>query len=232
MLNPYLGILVLLAVGAAVGLVNGLLIVKGRLNGFIVTLGMTIVLAGIQNGIVKGSRCSTCRPHSATWARRTYGQVPVSLIVAVIIFVGVGLFLRYHRAGRAIYAVGGNREAARAAGIKVDRIRIGVYVAGSVLAAIGGLMEAGRVCAVTGSQGYQEGIIFTVFAAAVIGGVSLQGGRGNMVGAASGVVLLGLVQNILDLSNVSNYWIEAINGGVILLALMLARVIGGEATAE
>jgi simple sugar transport system permease protein len=85
---------------------------------------------------------------------------------------------------------------------------------------------------VTGTQGYGEGIIFSVFAAAVIGGVSLQGGRGNMVGAASGVILLGLVQNILDLANVSNYWIEAINGGVILFALIMARFIGGEVTAE
>ena len=71
-----------------------------------------------------------------------------------------------------------------------------------------------------------------VFAAAVIGGVSLQGGRGNMVGAASGVVLLGVVQNILDLENVSNYWIDAIDGAVILIALILARVIGGEASAD
>ncbi len=83
-----------------------------------------------------------------------------------------------------------------------------------------------------GTQGYGEGIIFNVFAAAVIGGVSLRGGRGNMLGAASGVVLLGLVQNILDLGNVSNYWIEAIDGAVILLALIMARVIGGEVTAE
>jgi simple sugar transport system permease protein len=82
------------------------------------------------------------------------------------------------------------------------------------------------------SQGYGEGIIFAVFAAAVIGGVSLQGGRGNMVGAASGVVLLGVVQNILDLENAPNYWIDAIDGGVILVALILARVIGGEASAE
>jgi simple sugar transport system permease protein len=232
MLNPYLAILVLLAVGAFIGLANGLLIVKGRLNGFIVTLGMTIVLAGLQQGIVKGNTLFNLPSAFNYLGAKEYGQVPVSLIVTVIIFVGTGLFLRYHRAGRAIYAVGGNREAARAAGIKVDRIRIGVYVVGSVLAAVGGLMEAGRVSAVTGSQGYQEGIIFAVFAAAVIGGVSLRGGRGNMVGAASGVVLLGLVQNILDLSNVSNYWIEAVDGGVILLALLLARVIGGEATAE
>jgi simple sugar transport system permease protein len=231
-LSPYLGILVLLAVGAAVGLLNGLLIVKGRLNGFIVTLGMTIVLAGLQNGVVKAQSLFNLPQAFGYLGAASVGQVPVSLIVAVIIFILTGLFLRYHRAGRAIYAVGGNPGAARAAGIKVDHVKIGVYVAGSVLAAVGGLMEAGRVSAVTGQQGYGEGIIFSVFAAAVIGGVSLKGGRGNMVGAASGVILLGIVQDILDLANVSNYWIEAIDGAVILFALFLARVVGGESTAE
>ncbi len=231
-LSPYLGICALLAVGAAIGLVNGLLIVKGRLNGFIVTLGMTIVLAGLQNGIVKAQTLFNLPPAFGYLGSASIGQLPVSLVVAAVIFVLVGLFLRYHRTGRAIYAVGGNPAAARAAGIKVDRLKIGVYVTGSVLAAIGGLMEAGRVSAVTGQQGYQEGIIFSVFAAAVIGGVSLKGGRGNMIGAASGVILLGIVQDILDLANVSNYWIEAIDGGVILFALFLARVVGGESTAE
>jgi simple sugar transport system permease protein len=231
-LNPYLGILIVFAVGAVVGIVNGLLIVKGRLNGFIVTLGMTILLAGIQDGIVKGQSPFNLPGPFGYLGSAYVGKVPVSLIVAAVVFAVVGLFLRYHRTGRAIYAIGGNREAARAAGIKVDRIKIGVYVAGSVLAALGGLMEAGRVSSVTGSQGYGEGIIFSVFAAAVIGGVSLQGGRGNMVGAASGVILLGLVQNILDLMNAPNYWIDAIDGAVILFALILARVIGGEATAE
>jgi simple sugar transport system permease protein len=232
LLNPYIGLLILLAIGVAVGFANGLLIVKGRLNGFIVTLGMTILLAGIQDGIVKGQAPFNLPNAFGYLGSASFGAFPVSLIVAAVIFVGTGLFLRYHRIGRAIYAVGGNREAARAAGINVDRIRIGVYVAGSVLAAIGGLMEAGRVSSVTPQQGYGEGIIFAVFAAAVIGGVSLQGGRGNMVGAASGVILLGLVQNILDLENAPNYWIDAIDGGVILFALLLARVIGGEASAE
>jgi simple sugar transport system permease protein len=232
MLNPYLGILLLLAVGAVVGLVNGLLIVKGRLNGFIVTLGMTILLAGIQDGIVKGQAPFNWPPAFGWLGSANVGVVPVSFIVAAAIFLITGLFLRYHRLGRAIYAVGGNLTAARAAGLKVDRVRIGVYIAGSVLAAIGGLMEAGRVSSVAPTQGYGEGIIFSVFAAAVIGGVSLRGGRGNMVGAASGVILLGLVQNLLDLENAPNYWIEAIEGGVILFALILARVIGGEATAE
>jgi len=231
-LNPFLGLLVLFAVGAAVGLVNGLLIVKGRLNGFIVTLGMTIVLAGLQNGIVRAQSLFNLPSAFGYLGSAYFGQVPVSLVVTVAIFVLTGLFLRYHRVGRAIYAVGGNPAAARAAGIKVERVKIGVYMAGSMLAALGGLMEAGRVSAVTGQQGYGEGIIFSVFAAAVIGGVSLRGGRGNMIGAATGVILLGFVQNILDLANVSNYWIEAIDGGVILFALVLARIVGGEKTAE
>jgi len=230
--SPFIGIVVLLAVGAAIGFANGLMIVKARLNGFIVTLAMTIILAGVQNGIVKGQTLFNLPPAFSYLGSAYVGGLPVSLIVTAAIFVLVGLFLRYHRVGREIYAVGGNREAARAAGIRVNRIRIGVYVAGGVLAAIGGLMEAGRVSAVTGAQGYGEGIIFNVFAAAVIGGVSLKGGRGNMLGAACGVVLLGLVQNILDLGNVSNYWIIAINGSVILFALLMARVIGGEVTAE
>jgi simple sugar transport system permease protein len=230
--SPLIGILVLLAVGAVVGLINGLAIVKVRLNGFIFTLAMTIILAGIQSGIVSGQTLFNL-PSAFGYLGSAYvGGIPVSLLVTAAIFVIVGLFLRYHRIGRDIYAVGGNREAARAAGIRVDRIRVGVYVAGGVLAAIGGLMEAGRVSAVTGAQGYGVGIIFNVFAAAVIGGVSLKGGRGGMLGAACGVVLLGLVQNILDLGTVSNYWIEAIDGSVILLALLMARGIGGEVTAE
>jgi simple sugar transport system permease protein len=231
-LSPYLAILVLLAVGAGAGTLNGLLIIKGRLNGFIVTLAMTIVLAGLQLGIVHGNTLFNLPSAFTYLGSASFGDVPVSFVVTVIIFVGVGIFLRYHRTGRAIYAIGGNLAAARAAGIKVNRIRIGVYVTGGILAAIGGLMEAGRVSAVTGQQGYQEGIIFSVFAAAVIGGVSLKGGRGNMVGAATGVILLGVVQNILDLAQTPNYWIEAVDGGVILVALILARVIGGEATAE
>ncbi len=231
-LSPYLGILICLVIGAGIGMVNGWLIVKGRLNGFIVTLGMTVLLAGMQLGVVKGQTIPDLPAPFSYLGAAYVGQLPVSLIATAVIFVAVGLFLRYHRAGRAIYAVGGNPAAARAAGIKVNRVRTGVYVAGGVLAALGGLMEAGRVSAVTGTQGYGEGIIFEVFAAAVIGGVSLKGGRGNMVGAATGVVLLGLVQNILDLANVSNYWIEALDGAVILFALILARLVGGEAAAE
>ena len=150
--------------------------------------------------------------------------VPVSAWVTGTIFLIAGLFLRYHRVGRAIYAIGGNPEAARAAGIKVDRIRIGVFIVAGMLAAVAGLMTSGQVVAVTANQG--NNLIFTVFAAAVIGGIELEGGRGRMFGALTGVVLLGLVQNILVLSQIQTFWIDAANGAIILIALALARLIG------
>jgi simple sugar transport system permease protein len=222
--SPAIGIIVVVAIGVAVGLFNGLLIVKGKFNAFIFTLAMLILLAGLQNGLVSG-RTIYQMPNSFIYLGSAYWLgVPVSAWVTGTIFLIAGLFLRYHRVGRAIYAIGGNSEAALAAGIKVDRIRIGTFAVAGALAALAGLMTSGQVVAVTANQG--NNLIFTVFAAAVIGGIALEGGRGRMFGALTGVVLLGLVQNILVLSQIQTFWIDAANGAIILIALGLARVVG------
>jgi simple sugar transport system permease protein len=222
----YVGVLVCLGMGAAVGLFNGVLIVKAGFNAFIFTLAMLILLAGIQVGIVSGATIYAM-PNSFIYLGSAYWLgVPVSAWVTGALFLLSGLYLRYHRTGRAIYAIGGNLEAARAAGIKVDRVRIGVFVAGGTLAALAGLMTAGQVVAVTANQG--NNLIFTVFAAAVIGGISLDGGRGRMVGALTGVILLELVNNILTLSQIQTFWIDAANGAIILLALGVARLVSSE----
>ena len=195
--NPFLGIAIVLLVGLAVGAFNGFLVIKLGFNAFIFTLAMLILLAGIQVGIVSG-RTIYHLPDAFIYLGSQYLLgVPVSVWVTGAIFLLSALFLRYHRVGRAIYAIGGNTEAARAAGILVDRIRIGVFIVASLLAALAGLMTAGQVVAVTASQG--NNLIFSVFAAAVIGGISLEGGRGRMVGALTGVILLALIQNILIL---------------------------------
>jgi simple sugar transport system permease protein len=227
-LNPYLGIVVLLLAGALIGLVNGLLIVKAGLNALIITLGILILLAGAQEGLDSGNTISALPTPLWYLGFSFWGPVPASLVVAVAVLLAVGLFLRYHPVGRAIFAIGGNADAARASGINIDRVKIGVFMVGGMLAALGGLMEMGRVQAITAAQGYGEAVIFMVFAAAVIGGVSLTGGKGNMVGVASGALLIGVVQNILDLKNVNSYWIEAVDGSVIVFALSVARVIGGK----
>src|SRR5215472_9475713 len=222
--SPWVGLFVVLAVGPAVGTFNGLLVVKGEFNAFIFTLAMSILLTGLQLGWLGGQTIYHLPAVYVALGSESWLGVPVSVWVTGATFVVAALFLRYHRAGRAMYAIGGNLEAARAAGIKVDRIRIGVFMVASVLAGIAGLMEAGRVTAVTAGQG--SNLIFEVFAAAVIGGISLEGGRGRMVGALTGVVLLSLVTNILTLSNISSTWINAVDGAIILVALGIARVIG------
>ena len=224
--NPFIGIAIVLLIGLAVGAFNGFMVIKLGFNAFIFTLAMLILLAGIQVGIVSG-RTIYHLPDAFTYLGSQYLLgVPVSVWVTGAIFLLSALFLRYHRVGRAIYAIGGNTEAARAAGIHVDRIRICVFIVASILAALAGLMTAGQVVAVTASQG--NNLIFSVFAAAVIGGISLDGGRGRMVGALTGVILLALVQNILILSQVQTFWIDAANGLIILIALALARLIGSE----
>ena len=131
--SPAVGILVVLAIGAAVGLFNGFMIVKLRFNAFIFTLAMLILLAGHPAGHrQRPVRLRHAAVVHRTSGRRTGSAFPVSAWVTIAVFLVAGLFLRYHRTGRAIYAIGGNVEAARAAGIKVDRVRIGVFcVAGA-----------------------------------------------------------------------------------------------------
>jgi simple sugar transport system permease protein len=222
--SPLIGLLVVLLVGVAVGVFNGFLVIKANFNAFIFTLAMSILLTGLQLGWLGGQTVYHLPAAYIYLGSENWLGIPVSIWVTGIVFLLAGLFLRYHRVGRAMYAIGGNLEAARAAGIKVDRIRIGVFMAASILAAMAGLMQAGRVTAVTAGQG--SNLIFGVFAAAVIGGVSLDGGRGRMAGALTGVILLALVTNILTLSNISSTWIDAVDGAIILIALGVAKLIG------
>ena len=149
----------------------------------------------------------------------------MSIWIAGILFLIFGLLLRYHKWGRALYAIGGNADAARVAGIRVDRITWSVYIIGSILAALAGLMLTGRIASVVSSQG--QNMIFYVFAASVIGGISLNGGRGRLLGALTGVLLLGFLQNVLTLAEVAAFWIDAVYGAIILVALILAPITGG-----
>jgi simple sugar transport system permease protein len=224
-LPPAIALAIALAVGGAVGAFNGLLVVKLRLNAFIVTLAMLILLRGVDLGIGKGQTFYNLPAAFLYLGTANWLGVPASVWVVAAMFAATGAFLRYHRIGRAIYAIGGNAAAARAAGIRVDRVVIGVYLVGGLLAAFAGLLETARISAVTGDQG--QNLIFDVFAAAVIGGVSLDGGRGRMAGALSGVLLLGIVQNILTLSQVQSFWINACFGAIILMSLVISRLTGG-----
>lgn len=223
----WLAIPVVLATGALVGAANGLLIVKLRLNAFIVTLAMLILLRGVQLGTTNGKTLFDLPDGYLYLGSGKWAGIPVSIWIAGILYLLFGLFLRYHRLGRALYAIGGNPEAARVVGIRVERVTWAVLIVGGVLAALAGLMLTGRIASVVTSQG--QNMIFYVFAAAVIGGISLNGGKGRLLGALTGVLLLGILQNALTLAEIPAFWIDAVYGAIILIALVLSRVTGGEA---
>ncbi|GAA0412281.1 ABC transporter permease [Microbispora corallina] len=214
-----------LAVGVLAGSVNALFIVRFGLNGFIVTLGMLIVLRGLLTGISGGQTFFNLPPSMTYLGSTMWLGVPASIWICLLLFAAGVVLMGFTGFGRSLYAIGGNVDAAKAAGIRTDRVLWITLISASLLAALGGLLLAGRLASVAASQG--SGAIFTVFAAAVIGGVSLNGGKGTVFGAFTGILLLYMIQNVLTLAGVPAQWIEALNGGIILTALALSRLTGG-----
>lgn len=217
-LSPWVAILLMFVVSAAVGAFTGFLVAKLKLNAFMVTLAMLILLRGVTIGISGGRSLSGLPPEFLFLGSARPLGVPIQVWILVVVVALAAIFMGLHPVGRKLYALGGSASAAAAAGIRTSRLTMGVFIFGALLAAFAGLMQTGRIASATAAQG--DGLIFTVFAAAVIGGISLNGGRGSMIGAALGVILLGIIQNILVLAQVPSYWIEAIYGLIILIALV------------
>ncbi|MFD1933354.1 MULTISPECIES: ABC transporter permease [Nonomuraea] len=218
---------VTLAVGVLIGVINALLIIRFGLNGFIVTLGMLIVLRGVLTGVSGGQTFFQLPSSMLYLGSAVWFGVPASIWICLVLFAAAIVVLGWTNFGRSLYAIGGNVDAAKAAGIRTDRVLAIVIVTGSLLAALAGLLLSGRLASVASAQG--NGYIFTVFAAAVIGGISLNGGKGTMFGAFSGILLLFMIQNVLTLGGVPAQWIGALNGLIILAALTISRITGGKA---
>ncbi|MFI1561659.1 ABC transporter permease [Streptomyces sp. NPDC020490] len=215
-----------LLVGVVIGAVNGFLILKLRLNGFIVTLGMLTMLRGLQVALSQGQSIVEL-PSSFTYlGRASWLGAPAAIWICAVLFALGGSALAWLRHGRALYAIGGNTEAARTAGIEVDRIVWAVLVLGSLLAAFAGVLYSGHYGSISATQG--SGWIFQVFAATVIGGVSLNGGKGSVFGALTGVLTLQLVVNVMTLAGVPPLWNQFLNGAIIIVALVISRFASGE----
>lgn len=214
-----------LAIGMFVGFINGFLVVKVGLQPFIATLGMLLFLRGAMLIISSGKAVynSTGQLNGLAFLGqfRLAGFL-IATWVAVLVLIAAAFLTRRHRFGRALYAIGGNEGAARAAGIPVNRTLWTVFTIAGGLAALAGVMLVGRLNSVAVSQG--ENLVFDVFAAAVIGGVALEGGKGTIFGALSGVLLLGIVSDLLTLAAVPSYWVQATRGAIILVAMIVAAV--------
>lgn len=224
--SSFLAIVAMVAVAAIIGAFNGVLVVYLKFNAFIATLATLILLRGVSLGLTQGQTLYDLPPAITAPGQASLLSIPVSFLIAVAILIVFSIFMSRHRIGRMLYAVGGNVQAARVAGIPVERVLIGVFIAAAILAALAGLLQAGRIASIPSSLG--QNLIFNAFAAAVLGGVSLNGGRGTLAGACGGVLLLVLIQNVLVLAQVPAYWISATTGGIILIALLISKVSGAD----
>lgn len=219
MLNPAAAVVAMLALGLLIGAVNGVLITRLHMNNFVVTLSMLIIVRGFAFLLTQGKTVTRLPDSFKVLGHGSLGPVPISVIVLIAAFLVASLITRSTRFGRDLYAVGGNREAALASGIDPDRRIVQVYLISGALAAFAAWVELGRLG--VGATRIGEGMIFEIQAAAVIGGISLFGGRGTMIGALGGVLLLSFINSGLNLMRVSGFAIDMVRGIVILAAMLL-----------
>jgi inositol transport system permease protein len=209
-----------LLTGAACGLVNGVLVTRGGVAPFIVTLGMMTIARGLAL-IVSGGRPVANMSNELTALAGDFLSIPIP----VLCFAGVALlawfFLRNFRLGRHIYAVGGNENAARAAGVPVERVKLFAYGLCGLLTGLAGVVLAARIT--TGQPNAGQAYELDAIAAVVIGGTSLAGGVGTITGTLLGVLLIGVINNGLDLQGVSSYYQAVIKGVIIVGAVWLDR---------
>ncbi|WP_322792561.1 ABC transporter permease [Bellilinea sp.] len=228
-LNPFLGMLIMLLVGVLIGALNGVFITRLGMNNFIMTVAMLMILRGATYAISPGKSVNFL-PEEFNWLgggslfrlpleNGKFVAVPVAMFFVILAFLVAHIITKYTRFGRDMYAVGSNRQAAEAAGIDSKRVILLVYMVSGLCAALAGLLDAGRMDSATPRTG--AGLIFPVQAAAVIGGISLFGGRGNLIGAFGGVLLWGILDTGLNIARVSPFWIEVSRGALLLFAMFI-----------
>lgn len=215
-------VLIGLAVGMLAGIFSGFLIARFAIPPFIVTLAMMTICRGVVF-IITGGFTEGELPLSFGWLGRGHvWGLPVPVIVMTLLFVAGQLMLEQTAFGRHIYALGGNEEASRLSGIRVQRTKILVYAVNGLLAGLAGVTLAARLGAGAPNSGLQYEL--DVIAAVVVGGTSLSGGRGSMIGTLAGTVFIGVLNNGLNLANVDPYTQKVALGIVILAAVWLDRM--------
>jgi len=229
MLPIIVPILVALTIGMLCGAINGGLISRFKIPPFIATLGMMTVARGF-------ALLYSDRPVSGlTDTYNFIGQgelfkvfpianqpplgIPIPIIILAVVAVGAHIMLNHTRFGRHIYAIGGNEQAALISGLNVGRIKVGVYSIAGLLAGLAGLVLSSRIG--SGQPGLGVGYELDAIASAVIGGTSLSGGVGTIWGTIIGALIIGVLNNGLDLLNVSAYWQTIIKGSIIVAAVII-----------
>lgn len=217
-----LAMMLVLLVGAAVGLVNGLIITKGKINPLIVTLGTMSIAGGLAYTISNGVTVPFQNYDAGILADHFIKGVSWYVLLFIGIAIATAVLLRFSIFGRMIYAVGGNAEASRLAGIRTDRVIICVYVLCGAFASIAGIVVASQLLAGSATVGSDAAL--SSIAAVVLGGASLSGGVGGIMGTLIGVLILGTVANGMALLQVPAFYQQIATGLILLMGVGFARL--------
>ena len=212
-------VLASIAVGSAIGSVTGYLRVRFSVPTFIATLAWMTVLKGSAELITNGFPLTPFPPWYNFIGGGYVWDVPFPAIIFLLVFVAIQFLMNYTAFGQAVYAVGGNAEAARLSGIRVGRVKILVMGIVAGLAAMSGIMLSSQI--MSGSATTAKGWELDVISAVIIGGTSLMGGSGTVWGTLIGVVFLGVLGNGMTLLNISEYWQHVVQGALILAAVLI-----------
>jgi ribose transport system permease protein len=205
----------------AVGFVNGVLAAQNRAHPFIITLGMSIFLFGLDTQMTGGAPVNDMGGLFTTFGGTFWGGIPTVAVPLVVVVVLAYIFLRWTRLGRQAYAIGGNEEATYLAGIRVKRTKIYLYTLMGLIVGVAGMVLAGQIneASFNLAQNYELQSIAT----AVIGGTALFGGRGGALRSLQGVALYGVVQNAISFAGLSSNYQQMALGVIIIIAVMVAR---------
>ncbi|MBG2914289.1 ribose ABC transporter permease [Proteus cibarius] len=221
--NALVAVVGALALGAAIGGVTGIIVAKGKVQAFIATLVMMLLLRGVTRVYTDGSPINTGFSDNAdlfSWfgIGRPFG-IPTPIWLMMIVFLSAWYLLHHTRLGRYIYALGGNESATRLSGISVDKIKIIVYALCGLLAALASIIEVARLSSAQPMAG--NGYELDAIAAVVLGGTSLAGGKGRIIGTLIGALILGFLNNALNLLGISSNYQMIVKAVVILLAVLV-----------
>jgi inositol transport system permease protein len=219
--NLWISLPLALLAGALMGAINGWIIVLSKVPPFIVTLGSMTIARGLALIISDGRPVSDLSESFNFIGNGDFVGVPIPIIFLLLTFLFCAILLNKTVFGRYVKAIGGNETASFVAGIPVDRIKCWVYTLSGIFAAIGGILLAARIN--TGQPNAGLGFELDAIAAVIIGGTSTRGGKGSIIGTLLGVLFIGVINNGLDLMNVSAYWQQVVMGGIIILAVVIDR---------
>jgi ribose transport system permease protein len=216
--NVVPAVALVLGVGAGVGLLNGLIITKLRVNAFIATLGMALILKGLIDNNWDGPAGAVPEGFKSFGYTR-FGVIPASAFLLLAVVVAIYFVLRYTRFGYRVYAVGGDEDVSKLSGLRTHRTIIAAHVVCSLTAAITGLFLASRLAAGTPTVGVDGGYDLESIAAVVLGGTALMGGRGGVLGTIGGVFILAVLDNTFNQLEVNPFLKDVVRGLIIIAAV-------------